>query len=263
MNDIRRKLFDMKDDVRTSPHQREDPVTQGSGLSQPDRIRLALMRDIESGALMPGAALDEKSLAARFEVSRTPVREALLSLAAQQLVRILPRSGMFVHAPDATELVGMLEALSELEAVAVRLCARRMDPEQRQAVDALCKESEVAAAAGDRLAFEAANEAFHDALYEGSGNTFVVEQVKLLRLKLAGFRRRVRDQPGRLQASAADHRLIVDGLLRNEPEQAAHAMREHISAKGRAYADLLLAQPSKRGGKGSGLRVGGVGGLGA
>lgn len=235
-------------------------------LSQPDRIRRALMRDIESGALMPGAALDEKALAARFEVSRTPVREALLGLAAQQLVRIMPRSGMFVHAPDATELVGMLEALSELEAVAVRLCTLRMDHEQRQLVDALCSETETAAAVGDRMAFESANERFHDALYKGSGNTIVVEQVRLLRLKLAGFRRRVRDQPGRLQASAADHRLIVEGLMRNQSDQAAHAMREHISAKGRAYADLLLAQPPKRGAKGAKgevWRPGGVGGLGA
>lgn len=253
----------MKDDIRTSPDTQTAPAPVASGLSQPDRIRLTLMRDIENGVLMPGAALDEKALAARFDVSRTPVREALLSLAAQQLVRILPRSGMFVHAPDATELVGMLEALSELEAVAVRLCARRMNPEQRQAIETLCAQSEVAAEAGDRLAFEAANEQFHDALYEGSGNTIVVEQVRMLRLKLAGFRRRVRDQPGRLQASAADHRLIVEGLKRNQPEEAAHAMREHISAKGRAYADLLLAQPPKHGGKGAASRVGGVGGLGA
>lgn len=252
----------MKNDVRTyaDVHARQ---ADEALLSQPDRIRLALMRDIESGALMPGAALDEKALAARFEVSRTPVREALLSLAAQHLVRILPRSGMFVHAPDPTELVGMLEALSELEAVAVRLCTLRMDHEQRQAVANLCKETELAAAAGDRLAFEAANERFHDALYEGSGNPIVVEQVRLLRLKLAGFRRRVRDQPGRLQASAADHRLIVEGLLTNQSELAAHAMREHISAKGRAYADLLLAHPSKRAGKEEGRRFGGVSGLGA
>lgn len=214
--------------------------------SQSDRIRLALMQDIESGVLLPGAALDEKALVERFGVSRTPVREALLTLAAQRLVRILPRSGISVHAPDATELVGMLEALSEMEGVAARLCALRMDHQQRQAIEVLCQKTEEAANAGDRLAFEAANEAFHDALYQGSGNVLVVEQLRLLRLKLAAFRRRVRDQPGRLQASAADHRLIVDALLRSQPEQAAQAMREHISAKGRAFADLLLAPPGGR-----------------
>lgn len=244
----------MSIDVRTyADASRSEADT--TSLSQPDRIRLALMHDIERGDLMPGAALDEKALATRFEVSRTPVREALLSLAAQNLVRILPRSGTFVHAPDAKELVGMLEALSELEAVAVRLCTLRMGHEQRLVVDALCKETERAAAAGDRLAFEDANERFHDALYEGSGNPVVVEQVRLLRLKLAGFRRRVRDQSGRLQASAADHRLIVEGLLNNESDQAAHAMREHISAKGRAYADLLLAQPPGRASKDEGRRA--------
>lgn len=224
-----------------------EPQTSPDVLTnQSDRIRLALMQDIESGVLLPGAALDEKALAERFGVSRTPVREALLTLAAQSLVRILPRSGISVHAPDATELVGMLEALSEMEAVAARLCALRMDHQQRQAIEMLCRQTEEAASAGDRLAFEAANQAFHEALYQGSGNAIVVEQLRLLRLKLAAFRRRVRDQPGRLQASAADHRLIVDALLKSQPEQTAQAMREHISAKGRAFADLLLAPPGTR-----------------
>jgi DNA-binding GntR family transcriptional regulator len=67
-----------------------------------------------------------------------------------------------------------------------------------------------------------------------------VEQVRGLRLRLAAFRRRVRDQPGRLQSAAAEHVGIVDGLLSNDAERAAQAMREHILAKGRAFADLLL-----------------------
>lgn len=100
----------------------------------------------------------------------------------------------------------MLEALSELEAVAVRLCT------------------------------------LHGPSTAPSGG----RPVQRNRDSRSG--RRVRDQPGRLQASAADHRLIVEGLLRNDSEQAAHAMRGHISAKGRAYADLLLAQPPKRAG---------------
>ncbi|OGA99795.1 MAG: hypothetical protein A3E79_19440 [Burkholderiales bacterium RIFCSPHIGHO2_12_FULL_61_11] len=213
-------------------------------LSQPDRIRLALVHDMETGVLTPGLPLDEKALAERFGVSRTPVREALLTLAAQHLVTIQPRSGMYVHAPDPSELVSMLEALSELEAVVARLSTLRMDHGQRERLQALSLLTDEAAQRGERLAFEQANQQFHDALYEGCGNSIVVDQVRQLRLRLWAFRRRVRDQPGRLQSSAADHRAIVAGLLANDLERAVNAMREHISAKGRAFADLLLAQPS-------------------
>src|SRR4051812_35693764 len=106
--------------------------------SQPERIRQAILSDIEDGTLAPGAALDEKSLAARFGVSRTPVREALLMLAAQRLVHIAPRSGIQVHAPQPAELVSLLEALSELEAVVARLCTLRMSHQQREDLQEVC-----------------------------------------------------------------------------------------------------------------------------
>ena len=219
----------------------ETSVGVSDATSQPERIRLALLQSIEAGDLLPGDAVDEKALAGRFGVSRTPVREALLTLAAQQLVRIVPRSGIHVHAPAASELVSMLEALSELEAVVARLCAFRMTPEQRDRMQRLTEATREAAAAGDRHGYETENRHFHDALYEGCGNPVIVEQVRQLRLRLAAFRRRVRDQPGRLQSAAMEHDAVVTAIVGNDAERAAQAMREHIIAKGRAFADMLLA----------------------
>lgn len=217
-----------------------------SSASQPERIRTALLQAIEAGRLLPGDAVDEKELADQFGVSRTPVREALLTLAAQQLVRIVPRSGIHVHAPAAAELVSMLEALSELEAVVARLCALRMDPPQRERLKRLSDATQLAAARKDRHAYEASNEEFHEALYLGCGNDILVDQVRQLRLRLAAFRRKVRDQPGRLQSAAAEHAEVVAGILSNDVDHAAQSMREHIIAKGRAFADMLL-QPGASG----------------
>jgi DNA-binding GntR family transcriptional regulator len=213
--------------------------------SQLDRIRIAIQKDIETGRLLPGTPVDEKELAERFGVSRTPVREALLSLAALNLVRIVPRSGIHVYAPEPAELVSMLEALAEFEAVAARLCTLRMDQGQRDHVQQLCAATCEAARQADRLGYEASNHAFHEALYQGCGNEIVVEEIRQLRLRLAAFRRKVRDQPGRLQSAAAEHAKIIDALLMNDAELAAQAMREHILAKGRAFADLLLAAPAR------------------
>jgi DNA-binding GntR family transcriptional regulator len=212
--------------------------------SQPERIRQALLCDLEDGTLAPGASLDEKSLAARFGVSRTPVREALLMLAAQRLVHIAPRSGIQVHSPQPAELVSLLEALSELEAVVARLCTLRMSHRQREDLQALCKATSAAAAQADRLAYEDANRQFHEALYEGCANDVVVQQVRQIRLRLSAFRRRVRDQPGRLASAASEHEHVVAAILSNDVDQAADAMREHISIKGRGFADLLLAKPN-------------------
>ena len=229
----------MKTDMQGSPFL---PSTE---VSQPERIRQTLLKAIESGELKPGEALDEKELADRFGVSRTPVREALLTLSAHRLVRIVPRSGIHVHAPAPAELVSMLEALSELEAVVTRLCALRMSPEQRKHLKTHADATRTAAAAGDRHAYESANEEFHDVLYRYCGNEVIVNQVSQLRTRLAAFRRKVRDQPGRLTSAAAEHDEVVAQIFRNNAELAAQAMRDHIIAKGRAFAEMVFVQNSR------------------
>jgi DNA-binding transcriptional regulator YhcF (GntR family) len=86
----------------------------------------ALERDIVTGMLQPGDRLDERGLSERFNVSRTPVREALQSLARSGLVATLPRRGTVVASITVGELIEMFEVMAELEAMCARLAARRM-----------------------------------------------------------------------------------------------------------------------------------------
>ena len=89
--------------------------------------------DIEHGRLSPGDRLDEQTLATRFEVSRTPAREALLQLAAAGIVRMVPRQGAVVSSVSPQLAIGMVEVLTALEAEAAGLAARRMsDAEKAQ-----------------------------------------------------------------------------------------------------------------------------------
>src|SRR5690606_10749 len=90
-------------------------------------IRATLQQEIETGILAPGTSLDERALAERFGVSRTPVREALQQLAARDLVRIAPRHGVSVARLSITKVRSMLEFIGELEALCAKLCARRLD----------------------------------------------------------------------------------------------------------------------------------------
>ena len=206
-----------------------------------DRIRLRLEQDIQTGKLAPGMAIDEKALAQSFETSRTPVREALLLLGAKGLVDIIPRTGIYVHRPSASELVAMMEALGELEGVLARLAALRLNPalagELRLALQGTAEQ----AAAQDAAAYERANAALHEVIYTASSNPFIVEQARTVRLRMSAFRGQIFEKAGRLVRSQAEHESVVSAILAGDSEAAAEAMREHISQGGKVFADLVLS----------------------
>jgi len=206
-----------------------------------ERIRTAIEAEILSGARPPGSAIDEKALAASFNASRTPVREALMLLSAQGLVHIAPRSGIYVRRPSAAELAALLEALCELESTLARLAARRATPEMAAALMQALDAASRCAKASDRSGYEKANAVLHDHIYDGSSNPVLVEQVRGVRKRLAAYRQRGFDQPGRLQTSDQEHQRIVNAIRQGDGEAAATAMREHISAGGEALVALLLA----------------------
>src|SRR5258708_11803034 len=107
---------------------------QTSGTTSTTRaetIRQRLADDILRGVYPPGARLDESGLAKRFNLSRTPVREALRQLTSAGLVEVRPRRGVIVSLPTDSALAQMFEGLGGLEASCVRLAAQRVSPAER------------------------------------------------------------------------------------------------------------------------------------
>src|ERR1700730_18146345 len=107
---------------------------QTSGTTSTTRaetIRQRLADDILRGVYPPGARLDESGLAKRFELSRTPVREALRQLSSAGLVEMRPRRGAIIALPTDSALAEMFEVMGELEASCARLAAQRMSPAER------------------------------------------------------------------------------------------------------------------------------------
>ncbi len=92
-------------------------------MSHAQRLRQTIEDEIVDGALRPGDRLDECQLAARFGVSRTPIREALLQLAVTGLIEVKPRRGAVVSIPEPARLIEMFETMAELEAACGRLAA--------------------------------------------------------------------------------------------------------------------------------------------
>lgn len=209
--------------------------------SMQDRIRLAVEGEILSGERPPGSTIDDRALAARFQASRTPVREALLMLAAQGLVHIAPRAGIYVRRASIDELVAALEAVGELESVLAGLAARRASPAQHDRLREALATASALAEAGDLRGYDSANLALHDAIYAGSGNPVLVDTVRQLRRRLAAYRQRSTRHPGRLKASDSEHRRIVEAIVAGDAGTASDAMRQHIGLGGEALVQLVRA----------------------
>lgn len=207
--------------------------------SRTEMIRQKLETELLNGALVPGQVLDERSLAERFGVSRTPVREAVLQLAAQGLLKVTPRVGVEVTKLGVQQLLSLMEMLAELEGVCAKFAATRMSPGERSNLEAAVKACEVATERGDSAAYVAANQVFHESIYAGSRNEWAASQIRFLRLRCAGYQQARFDLPGRRAQSLLEHREVMESILAGKGEDARLAMIGHIALGGRDLADFV------------------------
>jgi DNA-binding GntR family transcriptional regulator len=147
------------------------------GTTRSEHVRELIEEGIATGRFPPGMRLDEVELAERFNVSRTPLREALFQLASAGIVEMQPRRGTVVAEVSPHRMVEMFEVMAELEALCGRLAARRMLAPEHERLLATHRACENALDANDPDAYYYENERFHHAIYEGSHNGFLAQQV--------------------------------------------------------------------------------------
>lgn len=197
---------------------------------------MQLADEIVNGTLAPGAPLDEITLARRFGVSRTPVREAIRLLAASGLVEVRPHRAALVAQPTEEQLSSMFETMAELEALCAGFAAERMTIAERRALEETQEKLRVLIQAGDPQRYSEINEAFHAGIYAGSHNSFLAETTLLTRARVQPFRRAQFRTLGRLAQSHLEHESIVEAILRGERVKATDAMRAHILRVRDAYS---------------------------
>jgi len=193
-------------------------------------ISQQLAAEIIRREVLPGTHLDEVSLAARFGVSRSPVRDALRQLAATRLVAYAPHRGFSVVEVDQTELDGLFEASGELETLCARLCAQRALPAERKRIQLIHESTGKALSTRDVKTYSSLNEKLHLAIFAGSHNKTLDEVAQNLRQRLAPFRARVFFMSHNRMANSHDeHEALVKAILGQDGDAAAAAMREHTS----------------------------------
>lgn len=192
-----------------------------------DRAYSTLLDEIQDGALPPGTVLGEVEQAARLGVSRTPLREALGRLAADGLVAQQSARVTVVTAIDAGDIREIFELRRALEESAARLAAERGDA---AVFGELASEFADADLIGrDGLdAYYALIRRFDEALDASVANDYLTAALRTVRTHLVRVRRLARDNPDRLAASVAEHRLIASAIAARDADLAAHATHVHL-----------------------------------
>lgn len=211
-----------------------------------EKIRQHIEDEIRAGVLLPGDVIDEHDLARRFEASRTPVREALIQLEAQNMLISQPRQGMVVAKMDVKQLLAIWELLVEMEAVCAKLACERMTPEEREQLAQIHADGQKIVDADGIDGWRKANHAFHDALYLGSRNPYLRQEILRLRARTGAYLRHAFSALGRLQSSQEQHAKILDAIQKRDAARAHALMLEHISLDqgARGLTDFIINLPS-------------------
>ncbi|WP_394241189.1 GntR family transcriptional regulator [Vibrio astriarenae] len=204
-----------------------------------DSIRIALSDDILAGVITAGTRLDETMLANRFQVSRTPVREALKQLTATGLAEHHHRRGVFVNKVPISRLVEMFEYVAEMEALCVRLATVNMTQMERESLLAIHLDSHKHVISGDIDAYDKANIKLHESLFHGCHNHYVEEAVLIARAKVAPYRRAQFKLPNRAKSSYIEHGEIVKAVIKGMVEEASVLMLAHINQSLQASSNYI------------------------
>lgn len=186
--------------------------------------------------------LDERVLAKRLQVSRTPIREALALLEKEGFVRSIPRRGMFVVRKTKQEVVELVIAWAALESMAARLAADRASSEELAELHDIMREFEREMPAEHLSEYSAANIAFHQKIIECAHCSPISEMTSELVIHVRGIRKITIREDHRAERSIKEHMDIIKALENRDAGLAEKLVRDHalgLAAHVKKYGDFL------------------------
>lgn len=205
------------------------PLNQFSLLSEgtvSTQVLSALRATILFGEFKPGRRISEQEIADLMQISRQPVREAFIRLAAEGLVDIRPQRGTFVSKISTSEVLDSRFVRESVEADLVRLAAHRMTPETAARLEDLVA-LQRAEGPGDPLRFMALDEELHRVLAEAAGKPQIWDFLQKLKSQLDRVRFLVAvDLP--IESLITQHAAIVRAVAARDEAKAEGAMRHHL-----------------------------------
>ncbi len=196
-------------------------------IAQPQKDAYTLVLEaIDTGVFKPGDRLVESDLAERFNVSRTPIREALQRLETQSLLTRDGRS-LIVSSLDHNQLAELYVVRAELEGLAANLAARHATPEEVRVLRDMVTDDR--RLVEDPNAMARANRRFHKQIHLASHNRFLVQQLDLVHRSMALMATTSLAAVGRPEDALTEHDAIVTAIENGDGSAAGEALRAHIS----------------------------------
>jgi len=193
-----------------------------------DSVYLKLRQEIVAAQLPPGYVLREAELAARFGVSKTPLREAFVRLEKDGFVQIAPYRSAVVAGYSRSDLREIYEVRELLEGHCAREASVHISAEDMAALTRVVKDSAAAYEAGDTGALTALIDEFDVLLYRQSKNSRITAMLDNIRDHVTRIGRLTVAIPGRLGSSVQEHQAIYEAIAARDGERAETLLRQHI-----------------------------------
>ena len=202
--------------------------------------------------IAPGANLDEASLEREFGVSRTPVREALIRLASEGLITLLPNRGARVTPIDVSDLSELFESLELAQRATLRWCATRRPEAALDELRVLADDFAQAAEARDYERMGEANQAFHQKIGATCGNKYFAQlynslltiSLRVARMVFAHSQQDPEDQARYYAGVIREHEAMIAAIEAGDAEAAEALGRDHVAlfrSRVVAYVEHSLA----------------------
>ncbi|MCL6597790.1 MAG: GntR family transcriptional regulator [Alicyclobacillus macrosporangiidus] len=217
------------------------------GKSLPQQIADYIATEILQGRFRPGERLKEEDLAAKFQTSRAPVREALYLLQIDGLVERQPRRGTVVKAYTEKEIRELYEVRQGLEQIAVERLRHAWSRRAAERFHTVLADMEQALADSDAEAYSESNEAFHELIFDLAGNEVLLRLYRQLQNLLRLLLRLSTQEAAQMRASYEEHRAIVAALERGDFEEAKRVLAQNVDhGLHRALGTRTEVPPSSR-----------------
>lgn len=195
-------------------------------LSQGGLAFAKLMAAIEAGEYQPGDRLREVEVAERLSLSRTPVREAMRRLEAENIIEHRPRIGAVVRKLEQTEVVELYEMRLVLERTAAQMAAQHASAAEVDMMDAL--NTQIARAVGSPPRAASINQQFHRAIYLAARNRFLLDAARAMNNALLLLGPTTLADATRIKTVVAQHQVIIDAIRQSDGKAAADAAEDHL-----------------------------------
>ena len=204
-----------------------------------DVVFNTLREAILKGELKPGERLMELQLASKLGVSRTPIREAIRMLEQEGLAVTIPRRGAEVARMTEKDMEDVLQIRAALDELAVQLATEQITDEQFDALEQARQNFENSLKSDDVKEIAQADVAFHDAIYNATGNAKLVSMLNNLREQMYRYRMEYLKDERTHKTLIEEHDAIRRALKKHDKVKAGSAIRVHIDNQKRSILESL------------------------